>query len=293
LLGLVELGAHFACARRAPPLDQWSAIAEPVRALHEPDDLIVVAPGWAEPMARQALGDELMPIADVARADLRRHGTALEISILGRHDPALAGWPEIDRSEQGPWLLRRLANPKPQQLTFDFVEHVAPERLEVTFGEARQPCAHRVGAPVRAGGLGGHPTFPRERFVCPGGSYFNVGVTVIADQDFRPRRCIWAHPPRRGALRLRFRDVPLGDVIAGHGGMYWMVERERKGAPVELEVSVEAESIGRIVHRDGDGWAAFELGLGSHARRTAAEIELSVRSADHRHRHFCFEAHSR
>ena len=116
LLGLVELAAHFACAGRSPPLhgeDGWSAIVEPVRALHQPEDLIVVAPRWAEPLARQQLGDELMPIVEVARPDVSRYGSALEISILAERDDSLAGWQEVERREHRPWVLRRLSNPHP------------------------------------------------------------------------------------------------------------------------------------------------------------------------------------
>jgi hypothetical protein len=305
LLGLAELAAHFACARRPPAIvgkageagdhsqDGWAAIVEPVRALRQPGDLIVVAPRWAEPLARQQLGDELMPIADLARPDISRYGTAVEISILDERDAALSGWREVERREHGPWVLRRLTNPQPSTVVVDFVDRVAPDLLSVAIGPASAPCGYRADAPLRAGGLGGHPTFPRQRFQCPGGSFFNVGVTVIADQDFRPRRCIWAHPPRRGALHLSFPDVPLGNVIAGHGGMYWIVERERRGAPVELEVIVDGEPVGTAVHHDGDGWAGFEIALGAHAGAEAADVQFAVRSADHRHRHYCFEAHSR
>jgi hypothetical protein len=47
---------------------------------------------------------------------------------------------------------------------------------------------------------------------CPGGGFFNVSVTVIADEAFRPR---WLHlvHPRAGGLATRFHNVP-GQVIA-------------------------------------------------------------------------------
>jgi hypothetical protein len=146
---------------------------------------------------------------------------------------------------------------------------------------------------VAAGGLGGHPTFPPQRFQCPTGSAFNASVTIIADQDFLPRRCIWAHPPARGELAIRYHHVDLGEVIAGHSGMYWIIERELAGAPVHLAVRVDGEQVGEVVHVDGQGWAGFELGLGSHARARDAEVEFAVSSPNFRHRHFCFEATTR
>ncbi len=56
---------------------------------------------------------------------------------------------------------------------------------------------------------------------------------------------------------------------------------------------VDGETIGAVEHRDGDGWAAFELALGAHAHKPHAAVEFGVSSPNHQHRHFCFEATSR
>ena len=119
-----------------------------------------------------------------------------------------------------------------------------------------------------------------------------VGKTTIADETFSPRRCLWAHPPGRGELSIRFRDVPLGEQLVGHGGMYWIVERERAGAPVQLSVRIDGDEVGRVFHADGDGWARFSLPLGAHAGKSRALVEWRISSPDHRHRHYCFEARS-
>ena len=146
---------------------------------------------------------------------------------------------------------------------------------------------------IAAGGLGGHPTFPPERFECPSGIFFFVGVTVIADEEFRPRRCLWSHPPLTGEIVTRFHDVPLGKVIRGHGGLYWMTERELKGAPVTLTVRVDGDQVGSFTHRDGEGWKGFEMPLGAHAGQRAREVEIGVSSSNYKDRHFCFEADTR
>ncbi len=75
--------------------------------------------------------------------------------------------------------------------------------------------------------------------------------------------------------------------------MYWMIERERRGAPVTLSVRVNGETVGEATHADGDGWAAFEFPLAAHAGAAEAEVEFAVRSADFTHRHYCFEADTR
>ncbi|MBW2457769.1 MAG: hypothetical protein JRI68_24910 [Deltaproteobacteria bacterium] len=292
LVGVGELAADRWLAARAPGFGDYAKLTEPVARLRQPADLVLVAPRWAEPMVRHALGDDIMPIEHLGRPDLSGHATALEVSVLGQRSPELADWRELDRQTHGAFLLRRLENPAHQPVKLDFVDALSPDRAEV-WTEGNSRCHWQPKARVLSGGLGGHPTFPRERFQCPGGSFFNVGVTVIADEDFRPRRCLWAHPPRRGELRIRYRDVTLGQAIVGHGGLYWIIERERRGAPIELRVRVDGDEVGRATHVDGDGWSAFELDLGEHAGKTGATVEFAVSSQHHQHRHFCFEARTR
>lgn len=292
-LGLCELGAHAYFSRRGPREGDWAAIRAPVEALRQPGDLVIVAPAWADPHARRALGDALMPLRDAARPDETRYAAAIEISALGQRAPELAGWREVAREERGDLRIRRLENPAPARVVFDFTDELRPPRADVRGTDPPVSCPWNPHARVVAGGLGGHPTFPAERFECPAGAFFHAGVTVIADEEFRPRRCIWAHPLQRGELVIRYQGVPLGRVIRGHAGMYWMIEREQQGAPVTLTVRVDGEQVGAATHRDGEGWTAFELPLGAHAGAAAAEVELAVSSPDFRHRHYCFEADTR
>ncbi len=178
-------------------------------------------------------------------------------------------------------------------MVYDFTDHVGPASLDVRAADPEVSCSWNAHAPIDAGGLGGHPTFPRERFDCPGGIFFNVGVTVIADERFLPRRCIWAHPPSRGELALRFHDVPTGDVVRGHAGMYWIIEREQKGAPVTMKIRVDGDEVGTYEHKDGEGWKPFSFSLAAHARQKSATVEFAVSTRNNRDRHFCFEADTR
>jgi hypothetical protein len=291
--GVLELGGHLYFGKRGPGFEDWAAMAPAAKEERKEGDLVVVAPGWADPLARKALGDAFFPLRDAARPDVTRYATALEISALGERSPELGGWKELSRRKAGPFDLRRLENPAPAQVVFDFVDALGPETAEVHLTMPAAECPFVGNARPMAGGLGGHPTFPAARFECPTGVFFNVSRTVIADQDFLPRRCIWSHPPRQGEVVTRFAEVPLGRVIRGHGGMYWIIERERKGAPVVLTVRVDGEEIGRVTHEDGQGWASFELPLGAHAGKKSATVELAVSSPSYQHRHFCFEADTR
>lgn len=288
-IGLVELLLYGWLSRRAPSFDAYETLAAEVGSFGTPGALVAVAPRWAEPMVRRALGPERMPLAHVAAPDLLGHEQAIEISLHGARDPRLAGWQELSRVERGPFALRRLQNPASEPVVADLVDWLEPTRASVTF--AGRPCTFATNAPLRAGGLGGHPTFPPERFLCDRSNlFFNVGVTVIADEDFAPRRCVWAHPPARGELTIRFHDVPLGAKLIGHGGMYWMVERNRSGAPIHLTARVGGLEVGRYTHVDGDGWSPFVFEVPAAGDGQRADVEIAVSSPDNRHRHFCLEA---
>ncbi len=104
LLGLAELAAHFWFAKRPPSFDEWSTVVPAVRETKREGDLLVVSPGWADPAARRALGDALMPLRDEARPDATRYAHALELSILGEHAHELAGWREESRRSVGKFI---------------------------------------------------------------------------------------------------------------------------------------------------------------------------------------------
>lgn len=287
LLGLVELALHLGLRQRAPDPAAYASLASAVTSLRREGDALIVEPAWAEPLVHGAVPT---PVRVAALPDLDGVERAVEVSLFGDRSVRTESWSILESRRVGPFTLRLVANPDPRPSRFDFVDALSPGAVEVRFDG--RSCPWTDDAPVVAGGLGGHPAFGPRRFSCGTAPWFNVGETVIADERFRPRRCLWAHPPSRGSLTIRYRGVELGDRLVGHGGMYWIIEREKKGAPVHLSVAVNGEPIGEHVHRDGDGWARFEIPLGRFAGRRDAEVTFAVRSDDYRDRHFCFEARS-
>jgi hypothetical protein len=293
LAGVLELVGQFWCEHRAPRMDEYAMLKGPVASIKRAGDVVVVSPDWAEPLVRRALGDALMPTDEVARGDISRFDRAIEVSLLGEHARELRDFHEVGRREVGSFVIRALENPHVEKVVYDFVDHVRPPFARVLGTSPPITCDWADHARVLSGGLGGHPTFPAARFLCPGGEFFNVGVTIIADQSFLPRRCIWSHPFQTGQIVTHFEGVTLGDRIVGHGGMYWHTERPKTGAPIKLDVAVDGDVIGTYVHIDGDGWSPFDFSLGDHAHEPSASVEFRVSSSDYRHRHFCFEATSR
>ena len=292
-LGLLEwvLQLHFSRAAPAPP--EWVALRPTVQQLVQPGTLIVVAPLWAEPNARLAFGDELMPLRHVARADDTSFERALEISILGQHPSELQGWQLESELDTGRFLLRRWTNPHPARVLYDFLARAEPPALSVSVQneEAREDCPFGK-AKVSNGDLHGHPTFPSRRYTCSGPDWLFVGRTVIEDQNYRPRSCLWAHPPTHGVLVLRFDAVPIGATIRGYAGLPFFYERDEQGTPVDLAVWVGGEAVGHYRHSDGEGWKPFEFSTVRFAGQVQS-VEFRVESARARQREFCFAAEVR
>ena len=292
-LGIGELVLHAGFSRRAPRVEEWQELAVPVRRLKRPADLLVVAPAWAEPIARHAFGDGPFPLDQLARADASSFARALEVSALGARAEETRNWRIVSEEERGRFTLRVLENPAPATPKYRFTDHVVPTELSVAIvtDDRETPCEFTDRARVSAGGLHGHVTFPRQRFQCPGGESAFVGVTVIDDQKYLPRRCIWAQPPARGALRLRFASVPLGTTLRAWAGLSYFLFRDGLGEPVAISFRAAGRVLGEHRHKDEWGFRAFSFATRDLAG-TSNDVEVLVRAESAPNRDFCFAAES-
>jgi len=238
-----------------------------------------------------------MPLRDVARPDVTRYAHAIEVSILGAEAEELAGFQEEARQERGKFRIRRLANPeaRPRSSTTSWITR-APPSADVRGTEARRRVQLEPSGADRGGeGLGGHPTFPAERFECPGGVYFNVGVTVIADEEFRPRRCLWSHPFARGENRhALFTTCRSGGSSAVTAGCTGSSRRERKGrAGHALGARRRPRPSARWSTRTATAGRRSSCRSAPRAGSVAREVEFAVSSPNYRDRHFLLRGRTR
>ncbi len=293
-VALLELGGALADGQWAPEPARWQDVVPVVRALKHDGDALVVAPHWAEPLARQVLGDRLWPIEDVARSSLRGAPRVVELSILGQSDAETRGWPIILRRQEGEFRFSIKKNPHYRPAHFEILEALVRGEGQVATGPRtqRQRCDFQRDVGVSTGGLHGHVAFPAERFVCGQREASFVGVTIIDDENYRPRRCVWAPPPSLGSLSLRFDDVPLGTVVDGSGGFSYFLTRGERDSGVRLEVFVDGRSIGTRRYRGPEGWQPFSFAT---ARRAEARgrLELEVSALGANPAYFCFVAATR
>ncbi len=293
-LGLGELGAQLYFSQRFPEQPDWEALEPELARNKQPGDLLVIAPHWAEPVARAAFGDALLPLRDVARPDEAGYARAIEVGARGAVAPELAAWPVESEHRVGAFTVRVRKNPAFRESRYSFVDHAAPPELEVF--EDRQSevttCSYRKNAPVTAGSLLGHPTFPRERFVCGGAPSDFVGVTVIDDQANRPRRCLWANPAPGGMLTLSFPNVPLGSEIRGYVGLPYFKYRDAGWPKVTLIVRAGSRELGRHRHAPERGWQPFRFATQELDGKRDV-VEFMIEGADARVLELCFYAEVR
>jgi hypothetical protein len=290
-VGLLELGAHAVQARSVVPAADWEAARVYVKEQAATDDLVAFAPAWVDPVGRARFGTSLATFEREGRGDASGFPRALEVSIRGAHLPELAGWARSDERRFGGVTVTTLRNPTPVHVLDDLVSMVDPRRMRVwrADGGRESECAF-ARAPTQSGPLGFGPAIPGDRFGCPGSF---VGVSVLADLEYRPHRCIYAPPPGGGGtLHLRFSGVRFGRTLYGHHGIYVEAERNRTGAPVTIRFSTGGSVVGSVMHRDGDGWKTFEFDTSDLAGQTLdLDAEISATSSDRRM--YCFEADTR
>ena len=284
-VGVLELGAHAVQTHTVVPDSDWTEARAYVASKATTVDLVAFAPRWTDPIGREIFGADIATLEREAPGDDSRFPRAFEVSIRGKHVEALHGWRRLEERQFGAVTVSTLENPAPAHVIDDLVTMTGAGRVRVSRGDRDCPWMH--GAP-QSGGLGFGPAVPGDRFACPGGGF--AGVSVVADLDYIPHRCVFAPPVGGAPLVLRFLGVHMGRAIHGHHALY--VEAEHvKGAPVTIAFSIEGKPIGTAIHRDMEGWKGFELDTSDFAGQEA-DLVAEIASSGER-RTYCFEADTR
>lgn len=293
LVGVAELVLHVKqTTDDVVPDADWTAARDSIKAEVKPDDLVLFAPFWADPLGREFFRDELAGIKREARPDESRFARAFEVGIRGAHRPELDGWKKVSERRVGKVTVGLYENPAPVKLQADLTDLVSPERMTVSRldGAAETPCPFQRG-PGQPGGLGvpQGPAVPGDKFVCNGGAY--VGLAVLHALDHHPHLCIFASPPGgSGALRMKFSNVVFGSSLHGHSGVQWFNERTPSAERIQVAFSAEGRPIGTNSHRVGVGWTGFEFPT---PELVGKKGDLVADVTGQGPRSYCFEADTR
>ena len=306
LLALAELGFHLRIRAAVPLPQDWEDASTSIRAGFQPGDRIVASPPFLDPLLRHHLGD-LLTLRTASRDDFAGAKRLWELSLPGRSSRDEA--PELTESF-GRLRLRRWPL-RSERVVYDFVERLGESRVQLDLpalagaapaaavatdgGEARAAvdCPWTRGAGRNPGGLGRGPMEPAERFVCDlDRPWLWVGATVMEDLGIEPRRCVWQHPAGREPVRVTYEAVPMGQRLVVHAGLFYLNERERFEAPVQLRIWIDDVLAAEISHEDGDGWARYELDT-SDRLGDRAEVRFEASAEQPYARSLCWAASSR
>lgn len=291
LLGfaIAEVAAHVVTrARVADPAD-WRRAAELVRSEWRAGDLVTAAPSWSDPLARQVLGDRI-DLAMAGRSDTAAYARLWALVIRDARPPeAPRRAPDLER-RFGRVAVKRWTL-DPPTVSYDFVARLRDAEVSWSRPDGERPCPWSRFPPPRGGGLGFGVLDPVARFACDArrGSPW-VAAVVMEDLDLAARHCVRQAPAGGDTpVRVRYRDVPLGERIVFHGGLYYEDERMREGAPVIARVRLGGEVAATMTHMDGDGWKSMVIDTRRRAG-SQAEVAVEVISSRPTRRGFCWAA---
>lgn len=307
--GLFELGLHVWQVQRALTSEDWDRAVAELRTHIAEADGIVVAPDWAEPVARRALGS-LATEERMAVADYTRYKTVWELSVDDAtvlpsdwlKVPALVVTPTARRIH-----VRQRTNPTHNPVVTDLLtlaSRGSDSDLTVTRGTigAETPCVwHRGVARVEADHEAWGPARGAHYAECTDGT--KLSVQVVPDHDWRPRRCFLVPTTGAGSrTRLVFHNVVFSGAVWMHTGLHgYSEDRQNHGLDVTTWVGLhvlndaneQAEwPVGSDTHRDGEGWKRFEIEDLGIAWGTIGDLLVDI-SSDASGRLYCFEGSTR
>jgi hypothetical protein len=271
VVAVVELALAEVEKRRVPTDAEWRAAAEAARGAKRPGDAVIVAPHWAGPLGRKAIGEvdpAMINLKIVARSDLDVYPRVLELSDNGRDDPQTKGWKLLEERKFGHASLRVFENPKPQKLLRDLVDELGPEtpasKIALVNGAPpvgaapSEACRWETGA-SRIPNMAQGPGTPYARWLCPpfDPNWTYVGETVITDLDYMPRRCMFMHPTDL-ATAVTYPPRRIGTSVVAYVGLHVFTEREGNRSPLHVRIEVGGKEVAHARHKDGDGWLRFE-----------------------------------
>ena len=295
LAGAVVLGAgvygtaFWLLHDAGPPPSAFEPAAAAVRAGYAPGDLIVLAPFYAT-RAREYLGD-LHPVAvrDPLAEDLEVRRRVWLFALfgadrtLGPRFEAAGFVPTFARHDDGIAVLR-YERPARATVEYDFVSALPGARIYHDRGDKQVACDKWVPQ-NQQGGLPGRwscPTDPEWFYV--GAEWHRMGEHL--------RRCLWAHPPSRGRLLIRFTDVPRRGVLVGRAG-HTLYSARFARKPIHFDVEIDDLPLQRLTFALEDYFRPFRIRIPTVTTSTVvatATVTFAVSSPDAGANHFCFAA---
>ena len=271
LLATLETAQALIAPRRAPRAADWQALAAEVRAGFRAGDLIVAAPGWADPVLRQYLGD-LITIPMATRMDDARYGRVWEVSEHDARAPEARG--TTTRAQRFGALGLRLVERQPAHLTYDFLERWADARVS-----RWDPAAPHLDVCPWQG----------DRFVCAAGGTVHRELVEV---DTHLRTAVLAPPVPRAVLVIEWPAVPLGRELVLRAGLHDVWARKLGHGTVQVDVWMDGQWVTGATIGNRSGWTPIRIDTSARDGGKAA-VRLQITSPEPQLRHLAFAAEAR
>jgi hypothetical protein len=279
-VALAEVVGLAAQPGRVPREEDWSSLEAWLKKQVTPGDLVVAAPAWIDPVARQHLGD-LVNGDDPARllgstVGFRR---LVVVGLRGHHALESRGRDLPLQSQQSFGALEGRVHALPAtEIVADVAGQLDSARVTLQRGSSVTACDRRIG----------------DRWSCQGSQWNAVGPD-LQEIGFRTHRCVWAHPVENAVKRIEWEAFPLGERLEGGAGLSDPFARSENEGRAELTAIVDGKVAGRVTVGPNDGMLYFDWPTppSSGAARRSGRLVLEVRAQKTAYkRQLCFVARS-
>lgn len=272
-----EVAATLVHSSAAPTDGDWRTAAAGLRMLHKAGEPILVAPQWAERVARQHLGD-MLDIEMASLADVDRFARVWELSSRGSRHRWLDG-----ASPKRTWRFGRIRLAlfirQAEHVLFDFRARIDAAEVDLV-GDSKQSCSRRG-----------------KRFLCDRRHSWSWVGQRLMEIGYRPYTCIYAHPSPAKRLRIKFDNVPLGGRIVGYTGIGDFISRrdisrQHIEAPVLFQLFVGDTLVHSVRHQNEWPFTRFEASTDKYAS-AKHHVRFEISAPNTQARTFCFHAEAR
>ncbi len=300
LAALAETAATLLLAGPPASDEDWKKAAEEVRNLFQENDLLLFAPEWIDPTGRLHMGD-LLDIRQVTRPDEASFDRIWVVGPRGKTRRETRNARLISRKRFGS-IEASLYRNRIDPALFDFYKEISEAKVEVL---------NKDGS--RAGYCPYKPAIQRHQ--CEAG--WNNVRQKIAEVDYKPRRCVYAHPVDGRILEIAFPEAIMGSRLVVYTGLdgydaryrarrevyYTLNPEKRKGrAPeragpdklvdVTMEILIGDSEPLKLSHPIDDKWRRHVLDT-SDATGTSARVSFRIHTQWAYSKVFCFHAQTR
>jgi len=268
LIAIIETAATWLFAGPPAKKADWENASKYLRRSFKKGDLLLFAPTWIGPTGRMHMGD-LLDIHQMARPDEAPFSRIWVVGLDGETRVETKKARLVSQNSFGN-IQVSLFEKKTDLPLFDFYENLSKAQVRVLRedGSVEERCPFQPA---------------RHRHQCNAG--WNNVRQKIAEVDYSPRKCIYAHPVDGKILEIKYPKVKLGKRLVIYTGIdgydsrykarqavyHTKNPKKRKGggrqdprAPrslvdVTMEVKIGNEKIMSVTHPIDDKWRRHVL----------------------------------